>query len=73
MNSEVLVGSKREDFPYVITATCDNCGAKYVVFDTDPDIPEMHRVCDTCFMPMCVRNDYYYWRRGWKRYSQQCL
>lgn len=57
--------SKRKDSVFdntYINVHCDNCGAEYVVFDTDPNIQELHRVCDTCFMPMCVRNDYYYWR-----------
>lgn len=54
-----------------IEVYCDNCGAKYYVFDTDPDVPEMHRVCDVCFMPMCVRNDYYYWRLECRKSSRQ--
>ena len=69
--------AKRKDLPYgdhtYIEVYCDNCGAKYIIFDTDPDVPEVHRVCDVCFMPMCVRNDYYYWRLKWKKSSRQSL
>ena len=69
--------SKRKDFRGTgldhtfIEVCCDNCGAKYVVFATDPDVPELHRVCDTCFMPMCARNDYYYWRLEWRKSFRQ--
>lgn len=39
---------------------CDNCGAEYIAFDTDPyEGPYCHRVCDTCYMPMNVKNPFY--------------
>lgn len=66
--------SKRNDSVFddtYIEVHCDNCGAEYIVFDTDPNLPELHRVCDTCFMQMCVRNDYYCWRLEWIKSSRQ--
>ncbi len=42
---------------------CDNCGANYYVAEDDPDVPRLHRVCDTCFMPMVVKNWFYLWKR----------
>lgn len=39
---------------------CDNCGAEYITFDTDENKwPFWHRVCDTCYMPMKVKNPFY--------------
>lgn len=39
---------------------CDNCGAEYVAFDTDDNKgPYYHRVCDTCYMSMNVKNPFY--------------
>lgn len=46
-----------------IMVNCDNCGAEYILFDTDPDVPVIHGVCTTCFLPMQVKNHYYFWRR----------
>jgi hypothetical protein len=38
---------------------CDNCGAEYVYFDTDNnEEPFLHRVCDTCYMTMKVKNPF---------------
>jgi hypothetical protein len=38
---------------------CDNCGAEYVAFDTDNnEEPFWHRVCDTCYMTMKVKNPF---------------
>lgn len=41
---------------------CDNCGAKYYVANVDASVINgctvLHRVCDTCFMPMAVRNPF---------------
>lgn len=50
---------------------CDNCGAKYFVMEDDPDVPRLHRVCDTCFMPMVVKNCFYLWKRMAKGLSMQ--
>ena len=39
---------------------CDNCGAKYYTSDdSEWKSKYMHRVCDTCFMPMEVKNPFY--------------
>lgn len=39
---------------------CDNCGAEYITFDTDENKgPFWHRVCDTCYLPMKVKNPFY--------------
>lgn len=44
---------------YVIVK-CDNCGAKYIASETDKNNgPFWHRVCDTCYMPMKVKNPFY--------------
>jgi formylmethanofuran dehydrogenase subunit E len=38
---------------------CDNCGEEYIAFDTDNnEEPFWHRVCDTCYMPMKVKNPF---------------
>lgn len=41
---------------------CDNCGARYFVSETDKPVLDgrhfLHRVCDTCFMPMEVKNPF---------------
>lgn len=38
---------------------CDNCGAEYVAFDTDINKGRFwHRACDTCYMPMKVKNPF---------------
>lgn len=50
---------------------CDNCGAKYFVMEDDPDAPRLHRVCDTCFMPMVVKNWFYLWKRMAKEPNPQ--
>lgn len=52
---------------YCISVKCDNCGADYYVTENDPDIPRLHRVCDTCFMPMVVKNWFYLWKRMKKK------
>jgi hypothetical protein len=39
--------------------------------EDDPDIPRFHRVCDTCFMPMVVKNWFYLWKRMPKGLSMQ--
>lgn len=54
-----------------IDAFCDNCGAKYFVMEDSPDEPRLHRVCDTCFMPMVVKNWFYLWKRMPKGLSMQ--
>ena len=49
-----------------ISVKCDNCGANYFVMEDDPDIhdiPRLHRVCDTCFMPVAANNPFYLWKR----------
>ena len=46
-----------------ILAKCNICGVKYIVMEDDPDEPTLHRVCDTCFMPMAAKNSFYLWRR----------
>lgn len=46
-----------------ISVKCDNCGDNYFVMEDDPDVPRLHRVCDTCFMPMVVKNWFYLWKR----------
>lgn len=40
---------------------CNNCGAKYYLHDDDntPKLPKLHRVCDTCFLPMETVNPLY--------------
>ena len=39
---------------------CDNCGAKYTLFNRYPfgdlDTDFCHSVCRICFMPMTVKN-----------------
>lgn len=50
---------------------CDNCGDYYSIMEDDPDIPRLHRVCDTCFMPMVVKNWFYLWKRMAKGLSMQ--
>ena len=42
---------------------CDNCGVEYILMEDAPDLPRLHRVCDTCFMPMVVKNWFYLWKR----------
>lgn len=41
---------------------CDNCGDRYFVSETDKPVLDgrhfLHRVCDTCFMPMEVKNPF---------------
>ena len=54
-----------------IHVKCDNCGAKYFVMEDDPDVPRLHRICDTCFMPMVVKNRFYLWKRMAKGLSMQ--
>ena len=39
--------------------------------EDDPDVPRLHRVCDTCFMPMVVKNWFYLWKRMAKGLSMQ--
>ncbi|MBR2060061.1 MAG: hypothetical protein IKB97_05845 [Bacteroidaceae bacterium] len=46
-----------------IHVKCDNCGARYFIMEDNPDVPRLHRVCDTCFMPMVVKNWFYLWKR----------
>lgn len=46
-----------------IFVKCDNCGAEYIVMEDAPDEPRLHRVCDTCFMPMAAKNPFYLWKR----------
>ena len=43
-----------------VTVICDNCGVEYVASDKD-EYKELfwHRVCDTCYMPMKVKNPFY--------------
>ena len=39
---------------------CDNCGAEYVAFETSENKGlYYHRICDTCYMPMKVKNPFY--------------
>lgn len=39
---------------------CDNCGAKYIASETEKNKgPFWHRVCNTCYMPMKVKNPFY--------------
>lgn len=54
-----------------IFVKCDNCGANYFVTEDDPDLPRLHRVCDTCFMPMAAKNWFYLWKRMAKGLSMQ--
>jgi len=54
-----------------IIVKCDNCGAEYICMEDSPDEPRLHRVCDTCFMPMVVKNWFYLWKRMAKRLSMQ--
>ena len=54
-----------------ISEKCDNCGANYFVMEDDPDVPRLHRVCDTCLMPMVVKNWFYLWKRMPKGLSIQ--
>ena len=56
---------------YCTSVMCDNCGAYYYITEDDPDIPKLHRVCDTCFMPMVVKNWFYLWKRMAKGLSMQ--
>ena len=56
---------------WCIYVKCDNCGANYFVMEDDPDVPRLHRVCDTCFMPMVVKNWFYLWKRIAKGISMQ--
>lgn len=56
---------------FYVSVFCDNCGARYIATDDDPDIPRLHRVCDTCFMPIVVKNWFYLWKRMAKGLSMQ--
>lgn len=48
---------------FYVAVFCDNCGARYIAMDDEPDIPRLHRVCDTCFMPVAAKNPFYLWKR----------
>jgi len=50
---------------------CNICGVEYIVMEDDPDVPRLHRVCNTCFMPMVVKNWFYLWKRMPKGLSIQ--
>lgn len=54
-----------------IFAKCNTCGVEYIVMEDDPDEPILHRVCDTCFMPMVVKNWFYLWKRMARGLSMQ--
>lgn len=44
----------------IIEVNCDNCGAKYYTTNKDVNKEKFwHRVCDTCYMPMKVKNPFY--------------
>lgn len=62
----VRIGDK-----FCVDVFCDNCGAKYIAMEDDPDIPRFHRVCSTCFMPMAAKNPFYLWKRMAKGLSMQ--
>lgn len=39
---------------------CDNCGAEYFLSRRfAPKLPNIHRVCNTCFLPMETPNPFY--------------
>ena len=45
---------------FFYTVLCDNCGAKYFMFEKDaPKERTLHAVCRTCYMPMEVKNPWF--------------